>query len=212
MAALGFERFYGRRPRPRRPRAPPHVPRPSAKGRARGHPRHHSAASSAQQHHAGVGHLLLALVLHDPALRFSRAADGRRSRLFHRKEARQDRPGPELLRPGGARRIQALFPQSRHHPRHVRGLSRDLRHRPRHGHRRILPPEARSPARCCCSGARPAASAATTSPPRSGRAMPSDIRGAKALPLRALSVRRGAGGDLCASCGNSSRQPIAEKA
>ena len=34
-----------RRPRPRRARAPPHVPRPSGQGRARGDPRHHSAAS-----------------------------------------------------------------------------------------------------------------------------------------------------------------------
>ena len=36
-------------------------------GRARRDPRHHAAASPAQQHHAGLGHLRLALVLHDPA-------------------------------------------------------------------------------------------------------------------------------------------------
>ena len=39
------------------------------------------------------------------------------------------------------------------------------------GRPRISPPDARSPARCCCCGAQPAASAAITSRWRSGRAM-----------------------------------------
>ncbi len=90
--------------------------------------------------------------------------------FYHPEEARQDQAGPELLRQGCARRIYALLPQSRDHPRHVRGLPRDLRGRSRHGHARISPPAARSPARCCSCGARPAGSGATTSRPRSGRA------------------------------------------
>ena len=123
-----------RRPRSRRARAAPHVPRSSASGRARGHPRHRPAASSVQQRQQGLGDVLVALVLHDPALRFPRAPDERRSRFFHREEARQDQARLELLRSAGARRIQALYAQSGDRPRHVRGLSRLRRHRLRHGH------------------------------------------------------------------------------
>ena len=55
MAALGFDALLRRRPRPRRARAAPHVPRSSRQGRARRDPRHHPAASPAQQHDAPVG-------------------------------------------------------------------------------------------------------------------------------------------------------------
>ncbi len=98
---------------------------------ARGHPRHHPAALSLQPHQQGLGDVFLALVLQHPALRSARAHDGRRSGLVHREEARQNQAGPELLRPGGARRIQALLPQSGDHPRHLRGLPRRRRHRSR---------------------------------------------------------------------------------
>ena len=100
MAALGFERFFAaghdRGARVLHRMCLDH-PR---QGCARGDPRHHSAASSAQQRDAPVGHVLLALVLQHPALRPARADDGRRSRLVHQEEAGQDRAGPELLRPG----------------------------------------------------------------------------------------------------------------
>ena len=100
-----------------------------------------------------MGDVFLALVLQHPALRHARAHDGRRSGLVHREEARQDQAGPELLRPGGARRIQALLPQSGDHPRHLRGLPRRRRHRSRARTRRTSRPAARSNARCCCWGA-----------------------------------------------------------
>ena len=45
MAALGSQAILRRRSRPRRPRAAPHVPRSSGKGRARGDHRYHAAAS-----------------------------------------------------------------------------------------------------------------------------------------------------------------------
>ena len=72
-----------------------------------------------------LGDVLLSLVLQHPAGADAREDDGRRSRLVHREEAREDPAGPELLRQGGAGGIQALLPQSGDHPRHLRGLSRD---------------------------------------------------------------------------------------
>ena len=124
MAALGHERFY-------------------AAGHDRGarvlhrmcldHPDKVARAAILDiipQHHLfnnvtkSWAHVLVALVLHDPALRFPRASDERRSGFLHREEARQDQTGLELLRSGGARGIQALYPQSGDRPRHVRGLSR----------------------------------------------------------------------------------------
>ena len=77
----------------------------------------------------------------------AREADERRPGLLHQEEARQDAAGADLLRQGGARRIHALLPQSGNRARHVRGLSRDLRRRSRHGHRSTSRPAARSPAR-----------------------------------------------------------------
>ena len=87
MAALGFDRFYAAgHDRGARVLHRMCLDHPG-QGRARRDPRHHPAAPPAQQRDAPVGHLLLALVLHDPALRLSRAADGRRPGLFHRQEA-----------------------------------------------------------------------------------------------------------------------------
>ncbi len=105
MAALGSQALLCRRTRSRRPRAAPHVPRSPASGGARRHPRHHPAASSVQPSQQVLGDLLVALVLHDPALRFSRASDERRPGLFHREETCQDQAGFELLRFARARRI-----------------------------------------------------------------------------------------------------------
>ena len=70
-----------RRPRSRRPRAAPHVPRSSRQGVARRHPRHRSAASRVQSSEQGLGDLFVALVLHDPANTVPRAPDERGSRI-----------------------------------------------------------------------------------------------------------------------------------
>ena len=48
MASLGFDTLLGGRPRPRRARRAPHVPRSSREGDARLDPRHHPAAPSVQ--------------------------------------------------------------------------------------------------------------------------------------------------------------------
>ena len=63
MAALGFKTFMAAGHDRGGARAASHVPRPSRQGRARGDPRHHPAAPSAQPRHAGLGPVLLALVL-----------------------------------------------------------------------------------------------------------------------------------------------------
>ncbi len=62
--------------------------------------------------------------------------DRRRPRVLHPAQAVQDRSGHQLLRARGARRIHTLHQEPRGGARDVRGLSRDLRHRPGHGHGR----------------------------------------------------------------------------
>ena len=102
--------------------------------------------------------------------------------FFIEQEARQDRAGAELLRQGGARRIQALLPQPGDRARHVRGLSRDLRRRSRDGQGGLRGrPQDHLPGAAAC-GARPARSAATTSPRRSGRTTRPTSATRKALP------------------------------
>ena len=190
MAALGFERFY-------------------AAGHDRGarvlhrmcldHPQKVARAAIIDiipQHHLynnvtqGLGDVLLALVLQHPALRPARADDGRRSRLVHQEEARQDRAGPELLRSGGARGLHALLPQSGDDPRDLRGLPRRRRRSTSRWTRPTSRPAARSTARCCCCGARPAGSGATRNRWRSGRAMPPTSGAARRCRAGTTSTRK----------------------
>ena len=119
-----------RRPRSRRPRAAPHVPRSSEQAVARAAildiiPQHHVLNNVTRQWGTFSWHWFF-MIQPEP---FPEHLMSCRSGFFHQQEARQDRTGPELLRSEGARRIPALFPQSRDRPRHVRGLSRHPRHR-----------------------------------------------------------------------------------
>ena len=129
------------------------------------------------------GRRRLALVLHDPAGADAGEADGRRSGLLHRVQARQDRAGPELLRQGGAGGIQALLPQPGDHARHVRGLSR-LRRR---SISRWTPRISRPARRSRCPSLHPVGRDRQRRPQQpAGRQIwqnyATDIRGAKALP------------------------------
>ena len=98
MAALGFERFYAaghdRGARVLHRMCLDHPDKVARAAILDIIPQHYLLNNVTRQ----WGTVLLALVLHDPALRLSGTADGRRSRLFHREEARQDRAGAELLR------------------------------------------------------------------------------------------------------------------
>src|SRR5580700_3091446 len=49
-------------------------------------PRHHPAASCLQQHEQSLGDVLVALAVHDPALRFPRTADECGAGFLHREE------------------------------------------------------------------------------------------------------------------------------
>ena len=84
-------------------------------------PQHHLLQSSDE----AVGDLLVALVLHDPALRLSGAADGRRSRISSSGASSRRPNRAPASSPRGACRIHSLLQESRDDPRHVRGLSRD---------------------------------------------------------------------------------------
>ena len=92
-------------------------------------PQHHLFTQPTREWAKGAYHWFFMIQPYD----LPETADGRRSRLLHPHQARQDRAGAELLRQGGARRVHPLLPQPGHHPRHVRGLSRDLRRRFRDG-------------------------------------------------------------------------------
>ena len=130
----------------------------------------------------------------------ARADDGRRPRLVHRKEAGEDRAGPELLRSrkrspntNAASAIRRpSMPFARTIARQPVSISTWMR--------RTSQPAARSNARCCCCGARPAASAATTTRRRFGRVTP-PISSRQGTALRTLSVRGSAGGDHCGAAG-----------
>ena len=101
---------------------------------------------------------------------------------FIRKKLAEDEPRPELLRRGGARRIHALLPQSGDHPRHVRGLPRDLWRRPRDGHQgfRGRPQDRRCPLLLLWGAT--GGVGRNHKPPEIWTNYATDIRGAKALP------------------------------
>ena len=133
MAALGFERFLARRPRPRRPGGAPPVPRPSRAGAARRRARHRADRTAVRAPPTGAGHRLLSLVLPDPARAPAGAADRRRPAVLPAPQARPvvGGQGHELARPGGAGRVRALLRRPGHDPCHLRGLSRRRHDRPR---------------------------------------------------------------------------------
>ena len=142
-----------------------------------------------------MGAVLLALVLQHPARRCP-SDDGRRSGLVHREEARENQTGLSFFDKDALAEYKRCFrnPETIHAD--LRGLPRRLRRSISKWTQRISRPGARSNVRCCCYGARPAASGATTIParPKSGRAT-RRISWRKGDAFRALSVRGGAGGD-----------------
>ena len=145
--ASRLQEIHGGRPRPRRARDAPHVPRSSGRGRARRDPRHHPAAQPLHPHDARMGQGVLPLVVHDPARADARDADERRPGFLHQHQARQDPAGPELLRQGGAGGIPALLPQ----PATVHAMCEDYRATVSASistwTRSISPPARRSPVR-----------------------------------------------------------------
>ncbi len=141
-------------------------------------PQHHLLNNVTRQ----WAHVLLALVLQHPARAAAREDDGRRSRLVHPEEARQDSAGAGS---SSARRrspntcaASAIRKPSTPSARTIAQPSASIwRWTPR-----TSPPAARSPARrCCCGGHR-----RRWPQPQAGRGSlakyASDIRGAKALP------------------------------
>jgi hypothetical protein len=89
VMAPGFE-ILRRRPRPRRPGAAPHVPRPPEKVTRAAIldiiPQHHLLNNVTRQWGTFSWHWFFMIQPYD-----FRAADGRRSRLFHREEAVEDK-------------------------------------------------------------------------------------------------------------------------
>ena len=130
-ARAGLCALPPRRPRSRRARRAPALPRSSGGGRARCGARHLADADHVRQDRQGVRDRVLPLVLPDPAVRPARAADRRRSDLLPAQEDRR------LGRRTRASSIRARSPstsaasRSRDDPRDVRGLSRRGVDRPR---------------------------------------------------------------------------------
>ena len=125
---------------------------------------------------------------------FPRAPDERRSGFLHREEAVEDQTGLELLRSGGDRRVQALFPRSGDGACHVRGLPRLRRHRFRHGHERLRGrPQDRLPGAAIVGRDRRRRPQFQAEPGRGLAALRHRHPRRQGAALRTLSVGRGAG-------------------
>ena len=136
-----------RRSRPRRARAAPDVPRPSGEG-AQGAafmdmlPQHYLLNNVTRQWGKFSWHWFFMMQPY-PTPEKMMGAD---PEFFIRRKLSKTDQGTALLRPGSARRLHPLHQEPRSHPRHVRGLSRDLRHRPGYGYRRLRRrPQGRNP-------------------------------------------------------------------
>ena len=176
-----------RRSRSRRAcRASP-VPRSSGRGRARRRARHLADADHVRRDRPGVRDGVLPLVLPDPAVRRSRAADRRRSHLLlHQKLGGWGRR-LELLRARAMAEYERCFDDR---PRFTR-RARIIAPPPRSTSRTTTKTRpARSPARCSCSGAKRAWSTAVSIRSPTGGAVASDVRGERCHPVTISRKRR----------------------
>ena len=126
------------------------------------------------------GTFFLALVLQHPALRPARTMMGADPDWFIEKKLSKTKQGL-ASRPAALAEYKRCFRD----PATIHAICED--YRATFGVDLAMDtedsrPDEKSPVRCCCYGARPAASAATTTPWRSGRATPPTSVGGKALP------------------------------
>ncbi len=192
MAALGFDSFavvgHDRGGRVAHRMALDHPERVTPAGRAR----HRAHARGLRERVAGPGHLLLPLVLPDPALRLPGAADRRRPGLLPRAQARA--AGARAIRSSPPRRWPSTGAASATRPPST-PAARTTARRPRSTSsttRRIS--IAGSPARCWRSGATRAGSPSSSTSPRPGATAHPTCSG-RALRVRAFPRRGGTAGD-----------------
>ena len=124
MAALGFHALLCRRPRPRRARAAPHVPRPSRKV-ARAAildiiPQHYLFNNVTQV----LGDVLLALVLHIQPYDLPERMMSADPDFFIKKKLAKTEQGLSFFDPAALAGLHALLPQSGDDPCYLRGLPR----------------------------------------------------------------------------------------
>ena len=137
MAALGFERFYAaghdRGARVLHRMCLDHPEKVARAAILDIIPQHHLFTHTSREWAKASYHWFFMIQPYDLPERLMGADPD----YFIRTKLAKTTQGLELLRPGGARRIHPLLPQSRHHPRHVRGLSRNVWRRFRHGQGRL---------------------------------------------------------------------------